>query len=718
LAALIARSSEARRELYEALSRLNAAHAKDVPRHELDELIQQQYWRVAHFRVAGDDINYRRFFNINDLAGLRIELPDVFEHAHHLVFQLLRAGILDGLRIDHIDGLLDPASYLNRVRATAFVDPLDPQSKDSGKQHDFYLVVEKILARGETLRDDWPVDGTTGYEFANLVLGLLIDPAGEQNLTRCYAEFSGETRPFAEIVRDSKLRIMNHEMASELNVLARDAARVARQNPRTADFTRNILYLAIRELVACFPVYRTYVNAQGTVSAADLSYVEQALTRARRNEREIDPSVFDFLEQLLSGQLIVQRRSGFSRHTVLRCAMKLQQYSGPVMAKGLEDTAFYRYNRFIALNEVGGHPDHFGIALDEFHAANSFRAQRWPNSLLSTSTHDTKRGEDARARLAVLSELPEAWAQHVTLWSRMLGVDGHDGLRVPDANDEYLFYQLLAGTWPAALIAEGQLDRMHLQTYVERLKTVMRKSLREAKQNSTWATPNAAYENGVLEFIERALDSSRSSGFLQSFLTFTARIARLGVHNSLIQTALKLTAPGVPDLYQGTELWNLSMVDPDNRRAVDYATRGQLLDEWLAAATERHVELLRRYLDHWQDGRIKLALTHMILDLRRTHAKLFEKGSYEPCVAQGDKADQIAAFVRSDESSVVLIAVARFPARREFDSLWDNTRIPLAEKLQGKTWRELLTGRKSKSVAAFNAESLFDVLPVAIWVAE
>ena len=353
LAVAVRESEDVRQAVDRAVAAFNGETGRLDTWRALDALIQDQHWRPAHFRVAADDINYRRFFNINELAGLRMELPELFEHAHGLVFDLLRDGTVEGLRIDHVDGLLDPKGYLKRLRAEA--------------PRPFWLVIEKILARHESLREDWPVDGTTGYEFANLVLGLMVDPAGEQALTEFYSEFGGTNQSFAEIVRDCKMRIMSNEMASELNVLARDAARVARQNPRTTDFTRNILQRGLKEIVACFPVYRTYIDADGPPDEADRRDLDWAVTQARRNETDVDPSVFDFLAALLSTDLVAKPRSGFSRQAVISFAMRVQQYSGPVMAKGLEDTAFYRYNRFVALNEVGGHPDHFGFPLSLFH---------------------------------------------------------------------------------------------------------------------------------------------------------------------------------------------------------------------------------------------------------------------------------------------------------------------------------------------------------------
>ena len=380
-------------------------------------------------------------------------------------------------------------------------------------------MVEKILAHDESLRDDWPVQGTTGYEFANLVLGLLVDPAGDDGLSRSYVEFAGAMRPLSDVVRDCKMRIMVNEMASELNMLARDAARVARQNPRTADFTRNILHRASREMVACFPVYRTYVARCRRMRSIAATSIGRWRTHGATST-DIDPRVFDFLSRLLSGDLVAQPRSGFSRQKVLRWAMRLQQYSGPVMAKGLEDTAFYRYNRFVALNEVGGHPDQFGVTTPAFHAANLQRAERWPHSMLSTSTHDTKRGEDVRARLAVLSELPEEWARQVRIWSDLLGDRrGEDEATAPDRNDEYLFYQLLIGSWPVELLDGSTPDAEAIAEFAERIEAAMVKSLREAKLHSTWERPDAAYEEAMLDFAGRR--SIRCGpAFLEAFLPF------------------------------------------------------------------------------------------------------------------------------------------------------------------------------------------------------
>jgi (1->4)-alpha-D-glucan 1-alpha-D-glucosylmutase len=699
LATLAREREDVRAALDAAIAALNGTPGDLDTWRGLDALIADQHWRAAHFRVAADDINYRRFFNINELAGIRMELPELFDHAHRTVFALLADGTLDGLRIDHVDGLLDPKGYLARLRERA--------------PRPFYLVVEKILARHEALREDWPVDGTTGYEFANLLLGLLADPAGEEALTRAYAEFAGDAPAFAEVVRDCKLRIMQNEMASELNVLARDAGRIARQNPRTADFTRNILMRGLREIVAAFPVYRTYVDAEAAPTEADRRDLDWAVAQARRNEPDLDPSVFDFLHRLLSTDLVGQPGSGYSRQIVTRFAMRVQQYSGPVMAKGLEDTAFYRYNRAAALNEVGGHPDHLGLALPAFHRANTQRCARWPGAMLSTSTHDTKRGEDTRARLLVLTEMPEEWARNVRAWSRILRARRGDveGTAPPDRNDEYLLYQLLLGAWPAEL-TESPLDADAMRDFAGRIEGAMRKSVREAKLHSTWASPNTAYEDALLGFVRDALTLDASSAFLDAFLPFQARVARLGLENSLVQVALKLTLPGMPDIYQGSELWDLSLVDPDNRRPVDFAQRARLLEEVSAAMARDPLAAVRDMLGTWRDGRLKLAVTAALLALRRRHPALFAEGGYTPLPATGDAADRICAFARSCGEEKLVVVAKRFPTRE-----WDGAAaLPLPPALAGESWRDLLTGREAGAAESLALGELLRELPVAVLV--
>ncbi|HEX7235870.1 MAG TPA: malto-oligosyltrehalose synthase [Gammaproteobacteria bacterium] len=698
--AAAARSEPGVREaLGDAVRRVNKPDDDGV-RRALDAVIAKQYWRAAHFRVAGDDINYRRFFNINDLAGLRIELPEVFEHVHALVLVLLGDRVVDGLRIDHIDGLLDPTAYLARLRS-ALTRVGVP---------DCYVVVEKILARGEVLPPSWPVDGTTGYEFAAAALQVLLDPAGEAPLTRLYRELTDEREPFADVVHEAKLKIMRNDMASEVNVLARDAARVARQNPRTADFTHGLLRAALREVIASFPVYRTYVDAAGRCTETDLKYLGEALAAARRRAPDLDSSVFAFLERLLSGKLVEAPRSGFSRVAALRCALKFQQLSGPIMAKGLEDTAFYRYNRFIALNEVGSDPRRVGSSAQEFHALNAARAKHSPRALSATATHDTKRGEDARARLAVLTELPDEWAEQVREWRRLLRGD-EPAEAPPDVNDEYYFYQSLLGAWPPELCDSRELDRRALAELRDRLHGAMRKAVREAKRRSSWAAPDEHYESALLRLVDAALEPRRGNEFLARFAPFASRVARLGVHVSLAQLALKQTAPGVPDIYQGCELWDFSLVDPDNRRPVDFARRAALLDAVDEELARDRTRAFTEWLRSWHDGRVKLAATRTLNALRSRERELFAEGEYAACDVTGPRADEIVAFVRRRERRVVVTAVRRFPARAERSRDWNGTRIRLPREAEGAV--DVFTHRTAHG-AAIDAEALFATLPIAV----
>jgi (1->4)-alpha-D-glucan 1-alpha-D-glucosylmutase len=697
LAALVAADTEAVTTVADAVAGFTGQTGDLDSWMALDGLIQRQYWRLAHFRVAADDINYRRFFNINELAGLRMELPELFDHAHGLVFRLLREGVVEGLRIDHIDGLSDPGLYCRWLREKA---PMP-----------FYLVLEKILARHENLREDWPVEGTTGYEFTNLILGLLVDSGGELGLTGIYHSFTGQTEPFPAIVRDAKLRIMEHEMAGELNVLARDAARLARQNPRTTDFTRNILQRGLKEIIAAFPVYRTYVDG-GEATAEDRRDLDWAVAHARRHAPELDSSVFDFLHRLLTGDLVARAGSGYSRSQAVRLAMRFQQVSGPVMAKGLEDTAFYRFNRMIALNEVGGHPDHIGVPLPAFHRANAERARRWPHTMLGTSTHDTKRGEDVRARLALLAEVPDEWGRQVETWSRILRARRGDlhGNAPPDRNDEYFFYQLLLGVWPAELTGIGIPIADALASLRERLEGALVKSLREAKRHSSWVAPDAAYEEAMLSFARDALDPSRPA-FLDAFLPFQARIAEAGVINSLTQTLVKLTAPGVPDIYQGADLWDLTLVDPDNRRPVDYKTRARLLDDIEQGLQADPAGLMRRLLADWRDGAVKLAVTRQALHLRRRLPNLFRDGTYEGMQADGVAANHLVAFARQHEGETVILAATRLPLALAANGGWRDTSLTLPP---GR-WRCVLTGQPVTG-GPVQAADLFTLLPVALLV--
>jgi (1->4)-alpha-D-glucan 1-alpha-D-glucosylmutase len=688
LAALIRDDASARETLEARILALNSDWRA------LDMLIKDQHWRAAYFGVAADEINYRRFFNINDLAGLCMELPAVFEHAHARVVKMIEDGVIAGLRLDHIDGLFDPKAYFETLRAAT--------------KQPFYLIVEKILAPHEQIRRDWPIDGTTGYDYTNLVLGVLVDPAAESSFSQFYQDFAEVRETFEAIVRSCKLRIMENEMASELNAVGRSAARLAHQNPMTADFTRQVLQRAIKQVIASFPVYRTYLDMTGQQAEADRRDLDWAVSVARRSDPDIDSSVFDFIQSAFSGELVAAPKSGFSRASALRLAMKAQQYSGPVMAKGLEDTAFYRYNRFIALNEVGGEPDRFGVSISAFHKANSSRAENWPSAMLATSTHDTKRGEDARARLAALSDIPEEWRRQVTMLSRILRARRGDveGKAPPSRNDEYMFYQLLVGSWPFELLDE--IDEARLEDYRARVQVALEKCLREAKKNSNWMTPNKDYEAAMHGFAHDALDSSN---FLTNFLPFIRRVARLGVENSIVQTVLKLTSPGTPDIYQGCEFWDLSLVDPDNRRPVDFRQREEALDEMslILSSTNQRQDFLARLMHNWKDGRIKLAITALLLEIRRENEAIFASQIYEPIAIEGEKAQRAIGYVRGEPGRRCCVFVARFPGQREADPQWGDT----AATIPSENWMDMFTGRLFPG-GRIALQSLFDRLPVAV----
>ena len=640
---------------------------------ELDRLIRDQFWRVAFFRVAEDEINYRRFFNINDLAGLRIEAGPVFDHAHARIFRMLESGEIDGLRIDHIDGLFDPKAYLEALRA--------------GAKRPFYLVVEKILAPHEALRADWPVGGTTGYDYTNLALGVLMDPSSEPAFTQAYYDLAGEDQDFAAVARDGKLRIMENEMASELNALGRRAAQLAGESPMTADLTRALLQRAIRQVVANFPVYRTYLDFTGMPADADRRDIAWAMTRARRSDPDVHPSAFDFLQNMLMAETEQPPTQELSHSAALRFAMKVQQFSGPVMAKGVEDTAFYRYNRFVALNEVGGAPERFGLAPAMFHKANAARAQSWPHAMLATATHDTKRGEDNRARLAILTEMPEEWRRQVETWTRILRARRGDVERTaaPDRDDVYMLYQMFVGSWPIDML-DAPSDEQR-EAYGARIHAAIEKSLREAKRRSSWAAPDADYEGATQAFAKEAL---RSETFLSNFLPFTRRVARLGIENSLIQTVGKLTAPGVPDIYQGCELWDLNLVDPDNRRPVDFAIREAAIADLGARlkAPDERPALFKTLMHEWQDGRAKLATTALLLALRRDEPDLFTSSDYQPLVIEGDRSDWAFGYLRTSGDRKLAVVMARYPAHRQAERTWNSTvQLPEAR------WFDLFRGQ-------------------------
>lgn len=674
LAELCAASADLDWYVRECLRDFNGAEDYPADVQRLHALLEAQAYRLAHWRVAADEINYRRFFDINGLAALRMENPATFAATHGLVLDLIAQGRVAGLRIDHPDGLYDPADYFRRLQAEAgaratagHVSGGIPQAV-AQRQLPLYIVVEKILVGDESLPPAWPVHGTTGYDFAVLADGLLVDPRGAAPLSACYQAFTGAVKPLADEIHDAKRLVMRDLLSGELHVLASELSRIAELDPHTRDYTHHALRDALAEVVACFPVYRTYLTEAGA-APSDRDQVTKAVTEARRRSRTPDLTVFGFVQDVLLADIATGKPEDY-RQRVLRLAMKFQQYTGPVTAKGIEDTAYYRYHRLVSLNEVGGDPDRFGVSPAAFHRANARRLSERPHGLLAGSTHDSKRAEDVRARLQILSELPLAWRDRVMQWRILNRPLRHarketpgDGT-LPDANTEYLLYQTLLGAWPFDKRPEDRLGADNLRDFRARIQGYMLKAVREAKVHTAWDNPDADYEAALAAFIDALLDPALASPFLADFLPFQRRIARLGLYNSLTQTLLRLTAPGVPDIYQGCELWNFSLVDPDNRRPVDFAHRqAQLrqLNERLAHSEGRD-ELVADLLTHPEDGRVKLYLIRQILALRRSNPGIFAAGDYRPLAVEGPHAERLCAFARRHGDHAIIVLAPRLLA--------------------------------------------------------
>ena len=629
LASLLAERPEVAAAVDTIISELNAN--PDA----LHTLLERQNYRLAFWRAAARDLGYRRFFDINTLVALRMEDEQVFTDTHALVLRWLGEGVLDGVRIDHPDGLRDPEAYCQRLHRAA------PRA---------WIVVEKILEPAERLRDAWPVAGTTGYDFLNRVGGLFVDPAGEQPLTELYAEFTGESVDYPALVRAKKHQTLHELLGSDVNRLTALFVEVCERHRRHRDYTRYELHEVLREVIACFPVYRTYVQAEtGHVTDDDVRYVTEAVDRAKSYRPELDAALVDFLHDLL----LLRIRGDLESELVMR----FQQLTGPTMAKGLEDTVFYSFNRLVSLNEVGGDPGHFGVSPTAFHQACLEAQQRWPQGMLATSTHDTKRSEDVRVRIHLLSEIPARWAKAVRRWAALNERYRRGGW--PDRNTEYLLYQTLVGAWPLE---------------VERALTYMEKAIREAKVHTSWTHTNTDYEEAVRGFVTDVLAAPE---FTADLTAFVASLVQAGRVNALAQTLLKLTAPGVPDLYQGTEVWNLSLVDPDNRRPVDYDLRRRLLHELQGATPEQVWARI-------DEGLPKLWLIHQVLALRRRQPELFgPQADYQPLLAKGERAAHVVAFVRGGAAVTVVPRLVL-----GLNGEWGDTILEVPDG----TWRNALTG--------------------------
>lgn len=716
----------------------------------LDDLLSHQCYRMSFWRVALEEINYRRFFDVNDLAALCTEREEVFDAVHGLIFKLLENGEVDGLRVDHPDGLYDPQQYFHRLqakyllaRARAAFDSAQRQElnwtdvamavserieavltgkKQPGERWPLYLIAEKILGVNEPLPSDWAIDGTCGYEFVRAVNSLFVDGTAEAEFTRMYRELNANYSAFNHVLYRSKRLILSASLAAELNMLAYQLDRLAQKSRRSRDFTLNGLRDALREVISCFPVYRSYISSD-EITHRDREMVETAVNRAEFRNPLISPAVLRFV----SDMLLLKYPEGATeedRAEQRRFTGKFQQLTSPVMAKGLEDTAFYLYNRLTSLNEVGGTPEWPQRGPETLHKFNAEKQSQWPYSLSPLSTHDTKRSEDVRARINVLSEIPAEWSDAVRRWfgSNVSHRKEIDGCAVPDANEEYLIYQTLIGVWPPGV---DEPDAV----FIERIKAYMKKALHEAKIHSSWLNPNAVYDSAVQEFVGLILDSTSERAFLEDFLPLQKRVARYGAINSLAQTLLKFTVPGVADTYQGTEIPDFSLVDPDNRRPVDYAKRQGMLKELQEEATTGETnQAFASDLSHSvEDGRAKLYVTWLALQMRRQFPGLFSEGEYYPLVGEGSKADHVFAFARRYRGTTAIIVVPRLLARLNSASeytqpstaLWGDTRLEFPLLKNDSTWGNAFTkSRITTKNRRFYAADLLAHFPVALLLAE
>jgi (1->4)-alpha-D-glucan 1-alpha-D-glucosylmutase len=709
------RGNEAIREFMdEAVAFYNRADPRG--RDALDALLVEQSFRLSFWKVASEEINYRRFFNINELICLRTEQPEVFEYVHGAVLPLVREGTVAGLRVDHIDGLYDPSAYLKRLREAA------PRA---------YIVVEKILECDEEL-PPWPVQGTTGYDFIASVNGLFIDKNQEKAFKRLYRRFTGGLASYDEIRAAKKRLIVGKHLAGSVDNLAQLLKRIADRDRLGRDITLYGLKRALVEVMVYFPVYRTYVS-ETEFPGRDRELLRQAVNDARAGYPDLDYEL-DFIERYLlnpAGGPAKTRETAQGgakgghrdRSRPLRFVMELQQLTGPLMAKGCEDTAFYVYNLLISLNEVGCDPDRFGTTPADFHRLNLHRLKLWPHTMNATTTHDTKRGEDARARIDVLSEIPGEWDRAVRAFSSI----NHrrrrrrqQGTPIPDRNDEYLFYQALTGVFPW--------DETDLPSLRRRMREYVVKAVREAKVHTAWIKPDAEYEEACTGFMEEILDEQKGRAFLDRLRPLVHRVAFFGMLNSLSQTLLKITCPGVPDFYQGTELWDLSLVDPDNRRPVDYARRSAMLSGIRREVGQDRRALISRVLQNMKTGEVKMLLTYLGLQTRRANADLFARGEYIPVETRGTFADHVVAFLRRLEDSWALVAVPRLltsvtpegvlPLGR---SCWHDTRLALPACPD--TWEDAISGavrrfERDQAGCSAAAGDLFDPFPVSLLTAK
>ena len=676
------------------LESYNHPHEGPVEQSPLYRLLERQLFKLVAWKTAYETINYRRFFYVSEFIALHTEDPQVFERIHAKTFELTRAGVFSGLRIDHVDGLYNPRAYLVRLRNAL---------------PDGYIAVEKILELYEFLPSRWPIQGTSGYKFCNVINGIFCRQENEEAITKVYHEFTGYEPDYPQLLYEEKKKVLDWRMAGEVVYLTHLAMRLSEDDdPQMFETLRK----ALTALMAAFPIYRTYVDADN-LSEQDRTVLAAALEEARGRCPECRPGVDKIIDLLLSGLRDgLDRQAREARQYFL---MRFQQFTGPAMAKGFEDTLLYVYNRFLSLNEVGGDPRTFGLSLHQFHRFNELRARNWPYAMSATSTHDSKRGEDVRARLNILSEIPDRWQQAVTRWAQMNEPYKQmvGGVPAPHRNDEYLLYQTLVGAMP--------FDEREYDSFRQRISDYMIKAVREAKTHTDWVDPNEPYENACRQFVEKLLDRSPGNRFWCNFLAFQKEIRGYGIYNSLSQTVLKIACPGVPDFYQGAELWDLNLVDPDNRRPVDFAGRRHLLRE-LPPIADLDREGNRQSMT--RDARIKLLLIHRGLRTRGENRDLFEKGDYLPASVTGSREQHIIAFLRHWANSYALTVAPRFltslikPGEvATGHHVWQDTRISLPANAPSK-WRDAITGNTLTARTELLVGDILREFPVSILIAQ
>ncbi len=687
----------------------------------LDGLLNEQIWRLSHWRVALEEINYRRFFDINDMAALKMENYEVFDETHKLIFKLVSEGKVTGLRVDHADGLYNPLAYLMILQQACFTHLRPPSAKsqdielsvpgppmiepnkakqdeDTPQYKPFYIVVEKVLTRNEKMPQEWPIFGTTGYGFLNSLNSIFIATKNAVSFDRLYSQFIRDKINFFQVAYEKKKLVMQVAMSGEIHTLGNYISRTTERDRHSRDYTAVSLTKALTEIAAFFPVYRTYINTSNATDR-DRQYIEQAVAKAKRKNPAVSASIYDFLKAVL----LLKFPDDFSeddKKDWLDFAMRFQQLTAPVMAKGLEDTAFFIYNRLVSLNDVGGSPDRFGAALEAFHGQNLERIKTWPHTLIATSTHDTKHDEDVRARINVLSEMPHEWKKCLIRWS---GLNKNikkiiDGQAVPDRNEEYLIYQNIIGAWPL-----NPMTGAGYEIFRDRIKTYILKAIREAKINSSWISPNEAHEEAVMAFLDAILSGNEKNRFLREFAAFHKIVSHYGMFNSLSQTLLKITAPGIPDFYQGTEIMEFSLVDPDNRRPVNYQVRIDMLGQLKKRESEiGPLALAGELISENMDGRTKLFLTHKALRYRHNNHLLFMQGAYIPVESRGPRKDHVCSFARSNANKGVLVIAPRFVSGLIHgineaplgEKIWGETCIIIPHEISADGFRDVFSGEK------------------------